>query len=130
MSKFVVDTETLQYVSNALVALSEDFSGIAQMTGGLTRQEIGGPSVLRGLESFDDSWSYGRMVIDEEIGGMSRRLASAKRVYELIEEKIQQGAKGTIELGRWGSAHIGPRWRPVTGARSGTGTTTIGETAA
>ncbi len=114
MSKFVVDTDTLQYVSNALTALSQDFSGITSTTNGLTPQEIGGQSVLRHLEQFDDSWRYGRTVIDEEIIGMSRRLMTAKSVYELIEQKVQHGAKGTIDLGRWGFAHIGG-----TGHRSG-----------
>jgi hypothetical protein len=131
MPKFVVDPDTLQYVSNALGALSQDFGQITSTTSGLTPQELGGRSVLRHLEDFDDRWSYGRTVVDEEITGMSKRLATAKHVYELIEEKVQHGANGTIDLGRWGTAHIGTRTggspahhhhRPGTG----TGTTTIG----
>jgi hypothetical protein len=130
MSKFIVDTDTLRYVSNALTALSQDFSGITSTTNGLTPQEIGGQPVLSQLEQFDDSWRYGRTVIDDEIGGMSRRLMTAKGVYELIEQKVQNGAKGTVDLGRWGFAHLGGdghgssnhHHRPGTG----TGTTTIG----
>ncbi len=107
MSKFVVDTDTLQYVANALGALSQDFAQITSTTNGLTPQELGGQSVLSHLEHFDDSWVYGRNVIDEEISGMSRRLITAKSVYELIEQKVQQGARGRIDLGRWGVAHVG-----------------------
>jgi hypothetical protein len=129
MSKFVVDTDTLQYVSNALTALSQDFSGITSTTNGLTPQELGGVSVLRHLEQFDDSWRYGRTVIDAEISGMSRRLMTAKGVYELIEQRVQRGAKGTIDLGRWGFAHIGGHGHHAGGHRgsgTGSGTTTIG----
>jgi hypothetical protein len=131
MSKFVVDTDTLQYVSNALTALSQDFSAITSTTNGLTSQELGGRSVLSHLEQFDDSWRYGRSVIDEEISGMSRRLMTAKSVYELIEQKVQHGAKGTIDLGRWGFAHVGGHGhrsggRGHHGSGTGSGTTTIG----
>jgi len=127
MAKFVVDPDTLQYVSNALAALAQDFSAIAGTTSGLTPQEVGGQSVLRQLEQFDDSWRYGRSVIEQEIGGMSERLMTARRVYELIEQRVQRGAGGRIDLGRWGFAHVSgghhhDHHRPVTG----TGTTTIG----
>src|SRR5579875_2619398 len=131
MSKFVVDPDTLGYVARALSALSGEFEGIARMTSGLQPQEVGGASVLRHLEQFDDSWRYGRTVIDTEIVGMSHRLETAREVYTLIEARIAAGARGTIDLGRWGVAHLGtPGGHSGSGGRghrTGTETTTIGE---
>jgi hypothetical protein len=130
MPKFVVDPDTLGYVARALSALSAEFEGIARMTNDLQPAEVGGASVLRHLEQFDDSWIYGRTIIDEEIVGMSHRLETAREVYTLIEARVAAGARGTIDLGRWGVAHLGaPGGHAGAGGgghRSGTGTTTIG----
>jgi hypothetical protein len=119
VAKFLVDSQTLQFVSNGLVDLRSCLSGIPQTTGALDAAELGGEPVRDALAQFDFRWRYGVGVITGEINSMEGRLGDAVRAYELIEQRVRRGAQGT------GTTVVGggpPRRAPGTG----TGTTVVG----